>query len=309
MGSKRKLAKPIVDYILLHNPNCKYIYDLFSGGGAISFECLQRKQIQQVTYNELNTGVVELLKKIKTDGVTDEFYQWVDRETFFKNKDGDDWFSGLCKTIWSFGNRGDSYLFGKHIEELKRQVHELVVNGIPFNVGEFKIDSLEGSTINDRRLHFKQIIRSNKTRFDLQQLESLERLQQLERLQRLQQLERLQQLQRLEILNQSAFDVNIKTPIDETIIYLDPPYQLTASYQKSICYDELNNYIKNSKYKIYLSSYESDFPLVYEMRHRSTLSATVNDLVIEKLFCNQPSNAEIQSYENKDQNDLTSLFY
>ena len=63
MGSKRKLAKPIIDYILANNPNTKYIYDLFGGGGAISFEALKRKKIKQVHYNELNTGVVELLKK------------------------------------------------------------------------------------------------------------------------------------------------------------------------------------------------------------------------------------------------------
>jgi len=29
MGSKRKIAKSIVDYILQCNPNTKYVYDLF----------------------------------------------------------------------------------------------------------------------------------------------------------------------------------------------------------------------------------------------------------------------------------------
>ena len=37
MGSKRKLAKEIVDYILLNNPNTKYVYDIFGGGGANKF--------------------------------------------------------------------------------------------------------------------------------------------------------------------------------------------------------------------------------------------------------------------------------
>ena len=65
MGSKRRLAQKIVDYILLHNPETKYVYDVFGGGGAISFEFLQRKQIKKVYYNELNTGVCELLRKIQ----------------------------------------------------------------------------------------------------------------------------------------------------------------------------------------------------------------------------------------------------
>jgi site-specific DNA-adenine methylase len=35
MGGKRKLSKQIIDFILAKNPNCKYFYDLFGGGGAI----------------------------------------------------------------------------------------------------------------------------------------------------------------------------------------------------------------------------------------------------------------------------------
>ena len=58
----------------------------------MSFEFMKRQQIEQVHYNELNTGVVELLRKIRDDGITDEFYQWIDRDTFEKHKDDDDWF-------------------------------------------------------------------------------------------------------------------------------------------------------------------------------------------------------------------------
>jgi len=36
MGGKRKIASKIVDYILQCNPNTKYVYDLFGGGGSIS---------------------------------------------------------------------------------------------------------------------------------------------------------------------------------------------------------------------------------------------------------------------------------
>ena len=91
MGSKRKLSSRIVDYILSKNRDCKYVYDLFGGGGAISFEFLQRKQIKKVVYNELNTGVCELLKKIQKDGVTKDFYKWVSREEFNAHKNDDDW--------------------------------------------------------------------------------------------------------------------------------------------------------------------------------------------------------------------------
>lgn len=71
MGSKRKLAKPIMDYILTKNPNCKYFYDLFGGGGAVSFEALKRKKLQEVHYNEFDTPIVELIKHIRDNGMPD----------------------------------------------------------------------------------------------------------------------------------------------------------------------------------------------------------------------------------------------
>lgn len=280
MGSKRKLSYEIVSYILRKNPNCKYFYDLFGGGGAISFQALQYKNIQQVYYNEIDTGVCELLRKIQKEGVTSEFYKWVDRETFHANKEGKDWYAGLVKMIWSFGNKGDSYLFGKEIENIKRLMHEVVVNKceislkelseIGFDIPEtiLKIDSIRKS-----RLFLKNVILD---RINLQQFESLEHLERLEH---------------LEISNLSYELLPIKTPISETIIYLDPPYQNTGKYQNSIDYEILQKYIENSPYKIYVSSYEFELPCVLEIKHISTLSPTNNaKYIIEKIFCNKPEN-------------------
>jgi site-specific DNA-adenine methylase len=282
MGGKRKLSKPIIDYIIAHNPNAKYFYDLFGGGGAISFEALQRSQFKEVNYNELNTGVVELLKKIRNEGVTEEFYQWVSRETFNKHKNDNDWFGGLLKTVWSFGNNQRSYLFGKDIEEPKRLMHEVLVNcceksakNLPFEI-DMLIFNL--ATINERRLALRGMVSK---RIDLQQLEQLQRLQQL------QQLERLRALDNLIITNQSYINANITTPVNETVIYCDPPYKNTSKYEIDLDHNIFNEWVKNSPYKIYVSSYESDLKCVLEMNHRSTLSATANNKAIEKLFCNK----------------------
>ena len=185
MGSKRRLSSEIVNHILTAQPNTKYVWDLFGGGGAISFEFLQHPQIERVVYNELNTGVVELLRKIQKDGITPEFYQWVDRDTFNAHKNDDDWFGGLCKVVWSFGNNQHTYLFGKHIEDMKRQAHECVVNGAPFELDGISFNNLQGKTINERRLHFISILTANKKRFDLEQLEQLQQLPRLQQLERL----------------------------------------------------------------------------------------------------------------------------
>ena len=275
MGSKRKIAKPIVDYILAHNPNAKYVYDLFGGGGAMSFEFLQRKQIKKVVYNELNTGVCELLRKIQVDGVTEDFYRWVSCEEFEAHKKDTTWLGGLLATCWSFGNNQKDYIFGKDIEESKRLLHEIIVNKCDTARGIFAkqtgvyIDNyyLQSPNIQKRRIAVLGVVKAQIGRCDLEQL---------------------QRLEQLEISNKSAFDVEIATPIDETIIYLDPPYQGTATYAKDICYATLFNFCKNSPYKIYVSSYEFNLPCVFEINHRSTLSATNNaKKVIERLFCNQ----------------------
>ena len=306
MGSKRKIADKIVDHILEHNPNCKYVYDLFGGGGAISFELLQRKQIKQVFYNELNTGVVELLKHIRNEGITDDMYKWVSREEFFKHKDGNDWYAGFVKTVYSFGNNPEKgYLFGKDIEEIKRQAHEIVLNKdldclVSFNKHfgtNLNIAKMIGNTINDRRLQFQRIlteqVKDKKVfkGFCVNEDNSMRNVcQQLERLQQLEQLEQL------EISNLSYEQVPITTPIDETIIYLDPPYKGTEKYQCDINHDDLLKYIKESPHKIYVSGYEMEgLHEVFKTEHRSILSSTANNKVIEKMFCNrkESSNTKI----------------
>jgi site-specific DNA-adenine methylase len=52
MGSKRKLAPAIIDHIIEHNPNAKYFFDLFGGGGAVSFEALRVKKFEKVFYRD-----------------------------------------------------------------------------------------------------------------------------------------------------------------------------------------------------------------------------------------------------------------
>jgi hypothetical protein len=69
MGSKRKLAGKIVDTILRdQGGKIERFYDLFGGGGSVSFAALSRPSIGEVYYNEINAGVVSLLRKIIAEG-------------------------------------------------------------------------------------------------------------------------------------------------------------------------------------------------------------------------------------------------
>lgn len=290
MGSKRRLSGKILDYICAQNPNATHFYDLFGGGGAISFEALQRPQFECVTYNELNTGVVELLRKIQRDGVTDEFYRWVSRETFQKHKNDDTWYGGLLKTCWSFGSNQREYLYGKHIEREKMLADNVVVrqclkSSVELSkIAEIDIKVSGKKTINERKKDFAEAIRKSGKRFDL------------EKLQRLNGLERLERLERLEIKNLSYESVKIETPPEQTVIYCDPPYFGTEKYQNTLNHREFYDWVNRSPYKIYVSSYESELPCVLEMAHRSTLSATANNKVVERLFCSKPENSLYQLF-------------
>ena len=228
MGGKRVLSKQWVEYMLQQNPKAKYVYDLFGGGGAISFEFLQRKQIKEVYYNELNTGVVELLKKIQTDGVTDEFYNWISREEFNDLKTLDTWKAGLAKTCWSFGSSQKTYLYNQNIEENKRLLHEIIVNKCVKSRNEFYNTS--GVLVDDTYLQINALHerRLKITRLTKNRVENLERIQHLENMK---QLENLKNNIKFNITNLSYDEVNITTPIDETIIYLDPPYNGKKKYQ------------------------------------------------------------------------------
>lgn len=111
MGSKRKISKKVVNKILTLYPETEFVYDLFGGGGAVSFEFLQRNGIKQVFYNEIDKGVVSLLRKILKEGVSKDFYNWIDRNSFYENYKNDDWFGGFIKTVWSFGGSQDCYIY------------------------------------------------------------------------------------------------------------------------------------------------------------------------------------------------------
>ena len=274
MGSKRKLAKRINDFILSRHPECRYFYDLFGGGGAISFDAVQRPQLERVHYNELNTAIVELIKKIRDDGVTDEFYQWVSREEFARIGEGADWRAGLVQTCWSFGNNYEKgYLYGADIEPIKRQAHEFCVDGISLPDGT----NIASRDVTERRLFLRSYY-AKQGRFDMQHLEALSVIARFD----------MEHLERLELSNLDYKSVPIDTPPDQTIIYLDPPYAGTAKYQKGVCHAELLDWILASQYTIYVSSYEfDDLQEVAAFSHRSTLSATANNRVTERLFCNR----------------------
>jgi site-specific DNA-adenine methylase len=296
MGSKRKLAVDIIDFITRKQPEAKRLYDIFGGGGAISFTALQFPQFKNVVWNDIDPRLNALMsyilkaKKHKLEHpelyklnqvYEDKFYEWVSREDFKKNRLREDWYGGYVQVVWSFGNTGTSYLFGKDIEETKRLGHNLAVYGgesdlVAIHKARIPIPNkvLQYKQLHHRRKFISGWCKRNIGRIDLQQLERLQQLQQLERLQRLERLERLERLQRLEQLQAGGVryeDINPKMFKAGDVVYLDPPYEDTAEYINGISHKNLYNWIDKIEVPVYLSSYKSEMKQVLAINHRSTL--------------------------------------
>jgi site-specific DNA-adenine methylase len=282
MGSKLRLAPKIVSTILSRHPNTRYVYDLFGGGGAISFAFAQELQIERVVYNDISTGIVELLKLILSGQHSESLYQWVSREEYHKHKCDKTWFGGLCQTIWSFGNDQKSYLYGKNIELYKQLLHEIIVDNIDrtkeiSDIIKHPIIMPNGSTYYERRLNLIKQLKDYLKNGNYLRTQHLERLENLLR---------IPKFTNIEIYNKSYEKVVIDTPIDETILYLDPPYYATKKYQFDIDHEKLWEYIKSSPYTIYISSYEAPFPLVAEYEHWIGMDSGYKKRT-ERLFCNK----------------------
>jgi len=301
MGSKRKIAKEIVDKILEIRPNTKYVYDLFGGGGAITLEFIQRPQIEKVYYNDTYKPIVDLFERVWNSGVTNDMYQWVSRENYNKHRYCGTWYEGFLGCVWSFGNNiKKGYLYGKDIEEYKRWLHEIIVNKDEILLDKFerqfkiKIDKdylFSLDELNERRLYLMKIIKENKNRFDI---ENIDRIIQLERIDKLQHLTSSIVLnvktsnKEIVFSSKSYKDIIIETSKEETIIYLDPPYRNTTKYKESIDYKELDDWIKNNKYDVFMSEYEAPFNIVWKKKKRVIMNSKDNTkLNTEKLYYNR----------------------
>ena len=132
MGSKSKIAEDILAIL----PRGKRFVDLFGGGFAMTHCAMLSGKYEEFYYNELNPLVVDMIKKAIAGEYKNE-RRWIDRETFFNLKDTD----GYIKYCWSFGNKGDNYLYAKEIEPWKKALHYARVLGDCSLLKEFGIDS------------------------------------------------------------------------------------------------------------------------------------------------------------------------
>lgn len=287
MGSKSSICDDLIAIF----PKAENFYDLFGGGFSVTHAMLMKRRdhFNSLYFNEIRPGICELIQ----DAINGKYNynvfspKFISREEFFSKKDLDPY----VKIVWSFGNNGEKYLFGKDIEQGKRSLH----NAIVFNqFDDYAKEVLEcdefkcGYGIKEKRLHLKSRINFLKSpRMDLEQLQQLERLQRLQRLQQLEQLERLQQLERLHFSKLSYDQVEIKP---DSIIYCDPPYSNTEKYDVDFNHKKFLDWADSQENPVFISEYKINdkrFRPMFKIKKVQRLSPKSRIQKNEMVYVNQ----------------------
>ena len=203
-GSKNSIAK----WVIAQLPKAEYFVDLFFGGGAVTHCALLSGKWEKFIVNDIDGRLPKLFMDCVHGKYTVENHpEWISREDFHRLK-ADDAYIAL---VWSFGNNGKDYLYGRNIEEMKHAYYKLVYDGDvkalePFG---YKVKLSPHNGIYERYLDYQRQI---KVQTPSVQLEIVTRQNEIERLQSLQSL-------------QSDYR-NVTIP-KNALIYCDPPYNQT----------------------------------------------------------------------------------
>ena len=267
-GNKSRIADIIISVL----PAGERLVDLFGGGGAITHCAMLSGKWHSFLYNDLNEMIVGLFMDAVHGKYANE-RRVITRDDFNELKDTD----AYVKYIWSFGNNGLAYLWGKNIEELKQAACHALLD----------------ETLQDRRLAYVHFIKLLKEVYDPapHRIASIERLQSLEHLQALNQLEALQ---RLEALHIDYRDFEYK-PGD--VVYCDVPYEVIGKdgcedYGLSFDSKEFYAWVKSRSYQVFFSSYEISDDSFYKLKIKEVQSLigahTNGQYRTEYLYSNGP---------------------
>ena len=240
---------------------------------------------REVIYSDLDPLACEyVLRAMRGDYSPERFTpRWVSREEFFEKKDVDPY----IRYCWSFGNCGDMYLYGRHIEGLKRRLFEWIVCGqnadFVTGLGVPVADAPAGG-IAERYAFMKRHIRSRlTTRGIIENIERLGRVQNLEGLGRVQNLEGLA---RVTVLHRGYEAYQYRSG---DVVYCDPPYD---SHKQYVVGDfDFSAFLDwAARIPCYVSSYVIDDPrfrIYHEFKKRQLLCATKKCTVIERSYASR----------------------
>ena len=179
-GSKNSIAEWLVRQL----PYADTFVDLFFGGGAVTHAALLSGKYKRFIINDIDERLPKLfLECIRGEHTVENHTEFISREEFERKKDADIY----TALVWSFGNNKTGYIYGKDVEDFKKQLHRAVFEGFADGLASYGFNiKISGNSPTERyRVIKPQIKRQKAERFqtELQNLEALNRLEALERLQ------------------------------------------------------------------------------------------------------------------------------
>ena len=329
-GSKNKLAPKIFELF----PQKKNFYDLFCGGCAMTHYGMLHNKFEKFIINDINPMCPTLF----FDAVNGKFKnetRWISREDFLNSNEPYVkfcWSFGNNLRSYLYGEEIEPYKKACHyaivfddfslIKELCPEVYSVTkeaLNGIknikkrrlafgPSVIKELKRlgdwDLVQNNPLY-KSAHWRsgKLDGKNNDLQSLQSLQSLERLQSLQSLERLESLQSLESLESLERLEQFSTDYQNVNIYKDSVIYCDIPYEGTDGYNGiDFDFERFYSWCEKQTEPVFISSYkmpEDRFVCIATFEHRSTLSATANNKVLEKVF--------IPKHQSKEY-EISSLF-
>ena len=292
LGSKNSIAEKIVDIL----PRANTLVDLFCGGCAIAHCAMLSNKWNNIVINDIDHGVVDLfVGSINGEYTTENQTDWISRDVFKREKENNPY----IKYIWSFGNNGKDYLYGKAIEDRKKAIHYACFfeDYTLFDKLEIPVTRVDEETPHERYVSLKKQLKPVVGRIDLQNLEGLKGLEKLQELKQT----------RCGLKCYSSDYQSVPIP-DNSIIYCDIPYFNTqcASYN-GFNHKRFYDWAK-TKDNIFISEYSMPEPFIELSSTQKPVLLCATDKSIkarEKIYTTQATIDKYNIEELQDHEQLT----
>ena len=291
MGSKNTIATWVVDHI----PACDNLYELFAGGCAVTHAAILSGKFKDIYANDWEETVQLFVNAIK--GKYHDESRWISRETFVQNK-ATDLYIRYC---WSFFAKGVSYSYNKQVEPYFEALHYLLFfnDNSKFKDLGLEVPLMEFDTIEERYTAWRNFCTkypSIKKNFEsvtndnvIHRMPTLEHFSRMLRLKALEDIKPYFKEENFHVLQGDYRDVEIK---EDSICYLDPPYEDTSGYVSGAFNSkEFYQYIHESlvpKTKLVIvSSYEvsdPDLVCIARIKKMQNMKTIHSELTTEDRF-------------------------
>lgn len=292
-GSKNRIAPWLMEML----PDCDHFVDVFSGGCAVSHAMILYGKAKKITLNDINGDVPALfLDALHGDLEKYSPYQWIDRTTFFEQKDT----NPFIRLVYSFGYNGKCYLYSRQIEEYRHAVHSAITENkwsdfkkLCPEVCDNTIKALEFvESFDERRLVFQRelalslrklsdVDKNIKTKNPLyassSTLSGHKCADQLERIKRIIDIKH----SNFHSIQTKSMDYRLLDIPNNSVVFCDPPYKDSAVKYNNTKFNHEDFYdwcIEKAKYNdVYVTEYNIDHPnfqLIGEKARQFSLNAT-----------------------------------